>query len=91
MVAAKAWTASRRRAIQASDCVGAFTALLSSAPSHVQPGLRDPTADTLARVSPARFLAAPASIREVLLRRICCWALSENFYLDAGQPHLRVA
>lgn len=59
MVAAKAWS------------VGAFIALISSGRVPLQPAVRGPAADTLARISPARFLAAPTNIRQVLLRRGC--------------------
>jgi hypothetical protein len=59
MVVAKAWI------------VGAFIALMSSAHQPGQPGLRGTTAGPLVRVSPTKFLAAPASIRQALLERGC--------------------
>jgi hypothetical protein len=59
MVTARVWSA------------GALIAAMWSLPTRSESVLARTSADTLARVSPAQFLAAPVNVRDELLRRGC--------------------
>ncbi|MFL5606010.1 MAG: hypothetical protein ACJ8AD_06155, partial [Gemmatimonadaceae bacterium] len=62
---------------------GVLIAAMWSVPTRSETALARTSADTLARVSPAQFLAAPENVRDELLRRGCL------IPQDAGRTGLR--